>query len=407
MTMQAEQRSTVDPEKWLAIIQGWLPAEPREVGVNFINSVMEAAAAGNSLRRESLERFDGFIVHTDGTTRSGREKFETLLRWRDKWLNDPLDWPPQFERARPVSVLVKQIVDEASGPVDAYYVERKFRKFRDVPPTGLNQELKELANRGEIDRHKWGLYWRKETAAIPYESQTQQLYRLAHDAPGHRMPNAELAVAMDIRRKDLETLLSQMRKRWRNPRLFEDATGDGVTVLSEESLAVLKRDGRIVDGRGGVFFALGVTPSVEDVTWTTLRPERPRIDPGLLAEKIGWLKTLKGEQRNGAIAATAEESGMDAAAIEASVRSKSELRTARKDAAKEQWRAEVTALMQNSPVRSPLPLPKLFKEASSRIVGLTKRTFKDVLREQKVWLEQQGLKTSWDARGAPPRGQSS
>jgi hypothetical protein len=404
MATQAEQRSTVDPEKWLAIIQGWLPAEPREVGVDFINSVIEAAAAGNSLRRESLERLDGFIVHTDGTTRSGREKFDTLLRWRDKWLNDPLDWPPQFERARPVSVLVKQIVDEASGPVDTYYVERKFRKFRDVPPTGLSQELKTLAKRGEIDRHKAGLYWRKGTAAKPYESQTQQLYRLAHDAPGHRMPQAELAVAMDITRKDLETLLSQMRKRWRNPRLFEDATGDGVAAVSADSLAVLERAGQILDGRGGVFFALGVAPSVEDVTWTTLRPERPRIDPGLLGEKIVWLKTLKGEQRKGAIAATAKELGMDAAALEVLVLSKSELRAARKDAAKEQWRAEVTPLMQKCPERSPLPLPKLFKEASSRIVGLTKRTFKDVLREQKVWLGQKGLKTSWDARGAPPRG---
>ena len=94
------QASIVEPEKWLAIIQGWLPTEPRKVGVDFINSVMEAAAAGNPVRRESLERLDGFIVHTDGTTRSGREKYETLLRWRDKWLNDPLDWPAQFERAR-------------------------------------------------------------------------------------------------------------------------------------------------------------------------------------------------------------------------------------------------------------------------------------------------------------------
>jgi hypothetical protein len=60
--------------------------------------------------------------------------------------------------------------------------------------------------------------------------------------------------------------------------------------------------------------------------------------------------------------------------------------------------------MQKCPERSPLPLRKLFKEASSRIVGLTYRTFKEVLREQKVWLEQKGLETSWDAAGAPTRG---
>jgi hypothetical protein len=218
------------------------------------------------------------------------------------------------------------------------------------------------------------------------------------------MPNAELAIAMDISRKDLETLLSLMRKRWRDPPLFKGPTGVGVTVVSAKSLAMLKRDRRIVDGRGGVFFALGVAPPVEDVTWTTLRPERPRIDPGVLGEKIVWLKTLKGEQRKGAVAAAAKELGMDAAALEVSVLSKSELRAARKDVAKEQWRAEATPLMQKYPERSPLPLPKLFKEVSSRIVGLTRQTFKEVLREQKAWLEQKGLKTSWDAAGAPTRG---
>jgi hypothetical protein len=65
------------------------------------------------------------------------------------------------------------------------------------------------------------------------------------------MPNAELAIAMDISRKDLETLLSLMRKRWRDPPLFKGPTGVGVTVVSAKSLAMLKRDRRIVDGRGG------------------------------------------------------------------------------------------------------------------------------------------------------------
>jgi hypothetical protein len=392
------QASTVDPEKWLATLRVWVPTEPLEVLVALINSLIEASGPAR------VDGLDALIAHTDGTTRSGREKFERLRQWSDKMRADPRYWPQLFVRPRAVSILIKAILDKASHPLDRFEVERKFRKFRDVPPTGLSQELKELAKRGEIDRHKAGLYWRKGTAAKPYESQTQQLYRLAYDAPGHRMPNAELAVAIDITRKDLETLLSQVRKRWRNPRLFEDATGDGVVAVSADSLAVLEGAGRILDGRGGVFFALGVAPPVEDVTWTTLRPERPRIDPGVLGEKIVWLKTLKGGQRKGAIAATAKELGMDAAALEASVLSKSELRAARKDAAKEQWRAEVTPLMQKYPERSPLPLPKLFKEASSRIVGLTRETFKEVLREQKVWLEQKGLKTSWDAAGAPTRG---
>jgi hypothetical protein len=138
-----------------------------------------------------------------------------------------------------------------------------------------------------------GLYWRKGTAVKACESQNQQLYRLVHDAPGHRMPNAELAVAMDISRKYLETLLSHVRKRWRNPPLFEGPTGDGRTVASAKSLAVLKRDGRIVDGRGGTFFsAPEVVTRAEAVAFTTLRPKRPPVDSGKLAQEVARLKGL-------------------------------------------------------------------------------------------------------------------
>jgi hypothetical protein len=196
------------------------------------------------------------------------------------------------------SILIKAILDKASRPLDRFEVERKFRKSRDVPPSGLSQELKEMAKRGEIDRHAAGLYWRKGTAGKPYESQPQQLYRLAHDAPGHRMRNAELAVAMDISRKDLEALLSKTRKQWCDPPLFEGPTGDGVAVVSADSLAVLKRDGRILDGRGGVFFALGVAPPVEDVTWTTLHPERPHVDFADLESEYLHIASLFPEEQN-------------------------------------------------------------------------------------------------------------
>jgi hypothetical protein len=314
--------------------------------------------------------------------------------------SDPRFWPQLFERDRPVSVLIKKIVDGSPRPVTRRDVERKFQKYRRVPSTGLAQELKELANRGEIDRLKLGVYWRRGTASAAYESDIQRMYRLVYSAPDHRMREAELAVALGLSRGDAASRVSILRKRG----LFAPATGNGVVVASAESLATLQR-GPIFDGRGGIFYSASkVIACAEDVTFTTLHPERPRIDPGVLGEKIVWLKTLKSKQRKDAVAATAKELGMDAVALEVSVLSKSELRAARKDAAKEQWRAEVTPLMQKFPERSPLPLPKLFKEVSSRIVGLTRETFKEVLREQKVWLEQNGLNTSWGAAGAPPRG---
>jgi hypothetical protein len=86
------------------------------------------------------------ITHTDGTTRSGREKFSRLRQWSDKMRTDPLYWPQFVKRDRPVGVLVKKIVDESPRPLTRFEVERKFRKFRKVPSTGLAQEMKELAN---------------------------------------------------------------------------------------------------------------------------------------------------------------------------------------------------------------------------------------------------------------------
>jgi hypothetical protein len=58
--------------------------------------------------------------------------------------------------------------------------------------------------------------------------------------------------------------------------------------------------------------------------------------------------------------------------------------------------------MEQYPERSPKPLPDLFKDF--RKDGLTKRIFKDVIREVAAALQEKGLKTSWSAPGAPTRG---
>src|SRR4029077_15875494 len=172
------QESTFNPARWLATLREWVPAEPTEVLVGLINSLIEAS------RRARVEGLDALIAHIDGTTRSGREKFERLRRWSDKMRADPWYWPQRFVRPRTISSLIKPILDKASRPLDRFEVERKFRKFRKVPPSGLSQELKEMAKRGEIDRLAHGLYWRKGTAVSAHESQAHRLYRLVHDAPG-------------------------------------------------------------------------------------------------------------------------------------------------------------------------------------------------------------------------------
>jgi hypothetical protein len=376
--MQA-QASTVDPANWLATLRVWVPGERLEVLVALINSLIEASGSG---RREGL---DALIAHTDGTSRSGREKFERLCKWGDKMRADPLYWPQRFVRRRAVPILIKAILDEASRPLDRFEVERKFRKFRDVPPSGLSQELREMAKRGDIDRHAAGLYWRKGTAGKPYESQTKQLYRLVHDAPGHRMPNAELAVAMDLGRKFLETLLSHMRKQWRDPPLFELPTGLGITVVSAESLAVLKRDGRIVDGRGATFFsAPKVVARPEAVTFTTLHAERPPIDSEKLAQEVGRLKGLKKRQQIVELDAAAKALGVPRMQLELMVSPAAQVvknaeRSKIREAAKEKWRADYRVLVKDP---EQLPVRKKLWEEARGIPGLTRQMFRDVISEE-------------------------
>jgi hypothetical protein len=376
--MAGTQAQASTPAKWLATLHLWVPAEPVEVLVALINSLIEAAGPTRVGGLEAL------IAHTDGTTRSGREKFERLRQWSDKMRANPLYWPQIFVRQREVSILILAILNKASRPLNRLEVEQKFRKSRDVPPSGLSQELKEMAKRGEIDRFGAGLYWRKGTAAKPYESQTQQLYRLVHDAPGHRLPNAELALAMGISRKELETLLSQMRKRWRDPPLFERPTGAGVIVVSAESLAVLKRCGRIEDGRRGTFFrVLKEAACAEDVKFTTLHPGRPPVDSERLAQEVQRLKGLKKKQQIVEIEVTAKAVGMSSDHLELMVSPASQViknaeRNAIQESAKEKWRVDYRILAQN-PER--LPDRKKLWEEARKVPGLTRQIFRDVISE--------------------------
>jgi hypothetical protein len=97
MARAQAQTSTVDPAKWLATLRVWVPTEQLEVLVALINSLIEAAGPAR------VEGLDALIAHTDGTTRSGREKFERLRQWSDKMRAHPPYWPQLFVRLRAVS----------------------------------------------------------------------------------------------------------------------------------------------------------------------------------------------------------------------------------------------------------------------------------------------------------------
>jgi hypothetical protein len=98
----------------------------------------------------------------------------------------------------------------------------------------------------------------------------------------------------------------------RTPHIFRYQNRDsqfGVTVVSAESLAMLKRDARIVDGRGGTLFsALKVVARTEAVTFTALRPEP--VDSRKLAQEVGRLKGLKKREKIVELDATAKALGV-------------------------------------------------------------------------------------------------
>jgi len=277
-------------------------------------------------------------------------------------------------------VLTKKIVDESPRPVTRRDVERKFRKYRKVPSTGLAQELKELANRGEIDRLKLGVYWRRGTASAAFESDIQRMYRLVYSAPDHRIREAELAVALGLSRRDTGSRVSNLRKRG----LFASATGDGVVVVSLESLATLQR-GPIFDGRGGIFFSAskGVVPT-KAVTFTTLHPERPPVDSGKLAQEVGRLKGLKKKQQAVELDVTAKALGVPLIQLELMVRPAAQMvknaeRKAIQEAAKEKWRADYRVLVKDPAC---LPVRKSLWEDAQRIPGLTRQMFRDIISEE-------------------------
>jgi hypothetical protein len=277
----ANRSTTIDPEKWIGILQRWHPRMPREELVDFINEFIEAAGL------QRVEGLDDLFVYVDKTTHSAQEKLAKLRQWTEKMRSDPRFWPHLFERDRPVSVLIKKIVNESPRPVTRRDVERKFQKYRKVPSTGLSQELKELADRGEIERLKRGVYWRRGTASAVYEPAIQRMYSLVYSASDHRIRESELAVALGLSRADTGSRVSRLRKRG----LFAPATGNGFVVASAKSLAALRR-GPIFDGRGKIFFDVERAARPAGMVFTALRPERLPLEDAEVAAEIDRLKAL-------------------------------------------------------------------------------------------------------------------
>jgi hypothetical protein len=88
MAIQSEAASTVDPQKWLGMLQRWSPAVPTSELVAFINFLIEAAGP----RR--IEWLDDLIVQADNQLRrTGAWKMNRLKQYAEAMSKNPRHLP--------------------------------------------------------------------------------------------------------------------------------------------------------------------------------------------------------------------------------------------------------------------------------------------------------------------------
>jgi hypothetical protein len=88
MAIQSEAASTVEPQKWLGMLQRWCPAVPTAELVAFINLLIEAAGP----RR--IDWLDDLIVQADNQLRrTGTWKMNRLKQYAEAMSKNPRHLP--------------------------------------------------------------------------------------------------------------------------------------------------------------------------------------------------------------------------------------------------------------------------------------------------------------------------
>ena len=391
MAIQSEAATTVDPQKWLGMLQRWCPAAPTAELVAFINLLIEAAGS----RR--VEWLDDLIVQADNQLRrTGTWKMNRLKQYAEVMSKNPRHLPRlrKLRGSRDFDVALK-ILETTGRGMSADEVLPAFRRHRAITRGALVNVLISMTRIGLIERYSDGIYGVPRSGGERYESGTRLIFKLALAVP--ETTRAALCAATGYSTARVGAAINNLRKRG----LFDPSR----ISVSAEARTKTERGETIFNKKGKVFWALEVSPAapVEAAVFTALRADRPPVDREAQAQKVAWLRTLdEGEQLKIALTATAKELGWDPVDL-AERLSRSAQRYLRKERARERWREEATALMEQYPERPPRPLPDLFKDVGKD--GLTRQIFKDVIREvAAALLLKKGLKTSWSAPGAPKRG---
>jgi hypothetical protein len=376
--------STVDPAKLLAIVRRWCPGAQVEVPITLVKSFIEAAARGSSgqLRLGLLE---DFILGLDAQLSSNSMKINKLKKQTVRMAADPLHRPKlrpghPAELARAALAAVERAADQVLS------VERIHAALRRVKPkirrTSTYALVKRMTDCGWLERDFAGVYGLPSGTRKPYEARTLQLLRLVYTAPDHEMGISDACAVLGWSPKLLSATASELCSR---NLLAKPQKGPRKPFrVPREIVDKLERGEGILIAPGKLFYARAGGPPVDHSVLVTLRPERPPVDLGKLAQEVERLKGLKKRQQIVALDATAKALGVPRSQLELMVRPAAQVvknteRNAIRGAAKEKWRADY-CLLAKHPERMPVR-EKLWEDARE-IPGLTREIFREVISEE-------------------------
>lgn len=284
MAIQSEAATTVDPQKWLGMLQRWCPAAPTAELVAFINLLIEAAGP----RR--VEWLDDLIVQADNQLRrTGAWKMNRLKQYAEEMSKNPRHLPRlrKLRGSRDFDAALK-ILETTGRGMSADEVLPAFRRHRAITRGALVNVLISMRRIGLIERYSDGIYGVPRSGGERYESGTRLIFKLALATP--ETTRAALCEATGYSRARVGAAINNLRKRG----LFDQSR----ISVSAEARAKTERGETIFNKKGKVFWALEVSPAapVEAPVFTTLRPDRPRVDPNQYVADIARLATLSDEE---------------------------------------------------------------------------------------------------------------
>jgi hypothetical protein len=297
MAIQSEAASTVDPLKWLGMLQRWCPAVSTAELVAFTNLLIEVAGP----RR--IEWLDDLIVQADNQLRrTGAWKMNRLKQYAEAMSKDPRHLP-RLRKLRGSSDfgVVLKILETAGRGMSADKVLPAFLRHRPITRGALVNVLISMTRIGKIERYSDGIYGVPRSGGEYYESGTRVIFKLALAVP--ETTRAALCAATGYDRARVGAAIINLRKRG----LLDPSR----IAVSAEARGKTERGETIFNKKGKVFWAPEVSPAapVEAAVFTNLRLDRPRVDPNKYVADIARLATLPDEESAAELDAAARRWG--------------------------------------------------------------------------------------------------